>query len=425
MPDYRTTLWGASPDGEFSLLIDAPQALERIKSYHFAPGTEYSYSNVNFHVLGRILENVSGMSLAQLLVERLFIPAGMSTAALCPNTVGLPLPVVGYEGTPKTGYFKATNRIEWAGDAGIAVTLDDMIAYEKYLIQDPDGLYAVASQQQKYRDGTDAEYGYGLSRGKIAEKDGIGHGGALRGFKHFRIQMVEDRISVVAMHNFEVNPGVPVEHVVKGMLKFKDPDAKVYTAAEGFKGNFLDPETQLYVAVVDGPKPGKIGISYGPGTGEEMIDLTSETEGKNEDTKLKLDGDVLHMEREHDNRTLRLERIQPPTDNEIAQGPALEYVGTYYCEESDSTFNVTNIGGAWYGSFDGYLGKGPIWMMWQLGGNVFVLGNPRGLDSTPPGDWTVVFQPAKDGKSAGATVGCWLARKVEYKRVEKSNLGMR
>ena len=183
----RTTLWGARPDDRFSLLHDAPQALDRIKSYHFASGTEYSYSNVNFHVLGRILENVSGISLAQLLAQRLFVPAGMNTASLCPNTNGLPLPIVGYEGNDKVGYFAATNRIEWAGDAGIAASLEDMIAYEMYLdrsLSDSDSLYAITSKQQEFRDGTPAAYGFGLIHTKVAGQSCIAHGGALRGFRH-------------------------------------------------------------------------------------------------------------------------------------------------------------------------------------------------------------------------------------------------
>jgi hypothetical protein len=57
--------------------------------------------------------------------------------------------------------------------------------------------------------------------------------------------------------------------------------------------------------------------------------------------------------------------------------------------------------------------------MRQIGENgVWALGNPRSLDSTPPGDWTIVFKNEKDGKCCSVTVGCWLARRVEYVRQE-------
>lgn len=420
--EHRTTLWGARPDDKFSLLHDAPQALERIKSYHFAPGTEYSYSNVNFHVLGRILENVSGMSLAQLLVQRLFIPAGMKNASLCANTNGLPLPIVGYEGNPKVGYFAATNRIEWGGDAGIACSLEDMIAYEIYLdksLSDDASLYAQSIKGQSYKDGTPASYGYGLKKLKVAGHSAIGHGGALRGFRHARMQFPSERLSVVVMHNFETSPGAPAEYIVKKILGTKEPEPETVAFTAAWKGHYLDEETQLYVGIEEGDreKPGTISVIYGPGTGGEVARLTSDTEAKADGMKLKLEGDILHVERTDDNRILRAVRLQDVDKKELGQTSSESVVGVYRNAECDSVFTVSGEGGALYGSFDGFIGRGPIWTMKQIGTNqVWALGNPRGLDSTPPGDWTVVFKDEKDGKCSRVTVGCWLARNAEYVR---------
>ncbi|KAG9571170.1 beta-lactamase/transpeptidase-like protein, partial [Aureobasidium melanogenum] len=419
-----TTLWGARPDDKFSLLHDAPQALDRIKSYHFAPGTEYSYSNVNFHVLGRILENVSGLSLAQLLTQRLFIPAGMKTASLCANTNGLPLPIVGYEGNDKVGYFAATNRIEWGGDAGIAASLEDMIAYEIYLDQSlTDGAspYAQTSKEQKFRNGTPAGYGYGLKRFKVAGQSGIGHGGALRGFRHLRVQIPSKRLSVVAMHNFETSPAAPLELVVKKVCEAQEPEPQTVNVPAAWKGHFFDEETQLYVAVEEGnrEKPGTISVSYGPGTAGEVARLVSETEAKSDGMKLSLDGDILHVERIDDNRILKAIRLQPMDKKDLGQTSSEGVIGVYRSKESDSVFTVSGERGRLYGSFDGFLGRGPIWIMRQIGEQqIWALGNPRGLDATPPGDWTVVFTDEKDGMYNRVTVGCWLARKVEYVRQE-------
>ena len=41
--------------------------------------------------------------------------------------------VVGYEGNEKTGFFPADNGIYWVGDAGIAASLKDMLAYEIWI----------------------------------------------------------------------------------------------------------------------------------------------------------------------------------------------------------------------------------------------------------------------------------------------------
>jgi hypothetical protein len=421
--DSRTTLWGAKPDDKFSILHDAPQALDRTKSFHFAPGTEYSYSNVNFHVLGRILENVTGMSLAQILVERLFIPAGMASASLCPNTNGLPLPIVGYEGNATVGYFAATNRIEWAGDAGIAASLEDMIAYEQYLdrsFSDSDSVYATTSKQQHFRDGTPATYGYGLSRSERAGKTAISHGGALRGFRHERLHIPSERLSTVVLLNYEAPPSVFNDHILEKMLQYEDPKPKSITAAPRLAGDFLDPETQLYLELKtgEGVKSGTVSMNYGPGTTGATIKLTSDTTAETPGTKLRLDGDVLHVERADDNRTIQAKRIQPPADAAATLAASANVVGTYRCEEADSTFTVSGEDGVMHGAFDGFLGKGPVWLMRHLGESVWALGNPRSLDSTPPGDWTVVFKRGEDGNEVTeCVVGCWLARNLRYTKV--------
>lgn len=379
---------------------------------------------MNFHVLGRILENVSGLSLAQLLVQRLFIPAGMKTASLCANTNGLPLPIVGYEGNEKTGYFAATNRIEWGGDAGIACSLEDMIAYEIYLdrsLKDEGSLYAQTSKEQKYRDGTPASYGHGLKHFKIAGQSAIGHGGALRGFRHMRMQLPSVRLSVVVMHNFETSPGVPAEYVVKKLSNYEDPGPNFTSLPSTWKGEFFDEDTHLYIGVEAGDraKPGTISVSYGPGTGGEVARLKSETEAEADGMKLTLENDVLHIDRIDDNRKLHASRLEAVSMDRIGQLSSEDVAGVYRNEECDSVFTVSAIGGALYGAFDGFLGSGPIWTMRQIGKNkIWALGNPRGLDATPPGDWTIVFKDEKDGKYSKVVVGCWLARKVEYVRQE-------
>lgn len=370
------------------------------------------------------MENVSGLSLAQLLAQRLFIPAGMKTASLCANTSGLPLPIVGYEGNDKVGYFAATNRIEWEGDAGIAASLEDMIAYEIYLdrsLSDATSLYSQTSKEQKFRDGTPAGYGYGLKRLKIAGQSAIGHGGALRGFRHARVQIPSERLSVVVMHNFETSPAVPLEMIVEKLCDTREPEPKTVSVPAAWKGHFFDKETQLYVAVEEGnrEKPGTIAVSYGPGTAGEIARLVSETEAKSDGMRLLLEGDVLHVERMDDHRILKAARLQPVDKKDFGQSSSESIVGVYQSKEVDSVFTVSGERGALYGSFDGFLGRGPMWIMRQIGTEqIWALGNPRGLDATPPGDWTVVFKDQKDGMYNRVTVGCWLARKVEYVRQE-------
>ena len=146
-----TALWGAAPQGRFSIYQDARQALQRLGGFHFPPGTQTSYSNTNFMAVGLATERAAGQTLEKLLESHVFQPAGMKTARLRPDTERLPPPLVGYEGSEEKGYIPYINRIEWAGDAGVQASLEDMIAYEKYIntccLTDQQSAYGRNAQQ--------------------------------------------------------------------------------------------------------------------------------------------------------------------------------------------------------------------------------------------------------------------------------------
>jgi len=48
--------------------------------------------------------------------------------------------------------------------------------------------------------------------------------------------------------------------------------------------------------------------------------------------------------------------------------------------------------------------------------DVWMLPCPRGLDHTPPGDWTLRVQRLASGEIAAIDIGCWLARRLTYIR---------
>lgn len=414
--DYwaMTTLWGAHPEGPFSILLDAPQTVARTKSFHFQPGTEWSYSNVNFHILGQIIEAVAGQSLGQLLDERVFKPAGMKSAALCPNTYGHPLPVVGYEGDEKHGYTPAVNRIEWAGDAGIVASLDDMIAYEKWLERtyaEAGSLYSTIVAPQTYRDGTAAGYGFGLAHGETAGAAWTSHGGALRGFRLHRIHVPEEHLSVVVLFNHEADSAAPADAIIKRLLQWKEPEKALSTPAPEWQGNFLDMETQLLVHV-ENIEDGQVSITYH--MAPDKVPLTSAVHAESKSIIANIAGDELHVERQREHRILNARRIKSPTTTNSTN----EYIGDYQCAEVDSSFHCSpGSGNTLYGSFDGFLGQGPAHLMQYVGEDVWTLSNPRGMDAPAPGNWTIVFQRDENGKISGVTIGCWLARLIQFAKL--------
>lgn len=428
-----TVLWGATPQDRFSIYQDTPKALKRLGNFHFAPGAEMSYSNTNFAAVGLAIEKVTGETLSNLLNERLFSPAGMETAALIPDTARIPPPLVGYEGSEDTGYIAYANRIEWSGDAGIMASLDDMIAYEKYIdcsSQDSNSVYSKNSQDPKFIDGKRAYYGNGLVHNDVEGVKVVTHTGGLAGFRLRRAYVPELRLSIINLLNCEDEHARPMyEHILKLMLKAapskklqnirlgEPPSSKVEVS---WTGHYIVEETRLAV-VVKQDKPGQIKVDHGGHDAKLFIKDNDQNTAVSTDDAMKIvfeDG-KLKIEQPHENHSAVARPLAATEGNTIN---AADFVGQYYSEEIDSTFHVTGSGSMLYGAFDGYLGKGPIHVMRWLGEGVWWLACFRSLDASPPGNWTVAFDRSGSGKGHDTvTVGCWLGRKVAYKKVSKSS----
>jgi CubicO group peptidase (beta-lactamase class C family) len=408
-----SVLWGAQADGRFTLAEDAPKALPRLGNFHFPPGKHYSYSNVNFYILGRIAEELSGKPLENLLAERVFKPAGMSTAELHPDTADLPGPCIGYEGVERYGFFRAVNRMEWSGDAGIVASLQDMMSYEMYLDKqyaDSNSSYRHNAQAPNFIDGSPAFYGWGLSHNNTANQSAFGHGGALRGFRLHRRHAPDARMSVVVMFNHEADPEAALTYLLQNALSQPESVPTEVKASKTWEGVYLDPETELAIQVTPGQSSGKVMINFS--FHPETLSCTGPDVAQSRAMTASISDDVLTLQRPRENRTVVAHRIKPASDIDCS-----EFTGEYRSDEIDSTFHVTGSAGMLYGSFDGYLGKGPAHLMKQLGENTWYMSCQRSLDAQAPGDWTVLFKRDSSGKVTGVTVGCWLARKVPYTKV--------
>lgn len=411
--DYwaMTTLWGAKPEDEFLVERDGPPAMDRTKSFHFKPGTAYSYCNVNFYVVARVIERVTGEPLGKLLKERVLGPAGMETAFLCANTAHHPPPCVGYEGNETSGYYPAVNRMEWAGDAGLVASLDDMIAWEKHLetnFADPQSWYQTIYEPQTYKDGNSAQYHYGMAHVDIDGVDSIGHGGALRGYRLHRRHAPHEHLSVVVLFNHEADASAAVNDILRDILNRPKVETSPVAASEDWAGIFLDQDTQLFISVAKGSREGDVLITYAGH--QETIKLTDATNGKSKSMTATIDGDNLRVHRIIENCKLNAKRLIK--DESFARNTPLQ--GDYECAEVQSTFHCTGDSGMLYGSFDGYLGRGHATPLRYLAGDVWALTCPRGLDAPAPGDWTMVLQRDESGAVTGFKIGCWLARGLDF-----------
>ncbi|MFC3075758.1 D-aminopeptidase [Shinella pollutisoli] len=402
-----TVLHGADAEGVFRR-EDARPLLARMRSTHFAPGSRYSYSNGNYRLLSDLIEDAAGRPLAELYRERIFDAAGMATAELLPDTATPADGMVGHEGNDAVGFFPATNRIYWTGDAGISASLDDMLAWERFIDgtrDDEDGLYRRLSRPQTFSDGRPAPYGYGLAHDTIGTVATTGHAGALRGFRAQRLHAASERLSVVVLFNHEGPAGETATRLMKAALGVPAETAAGAAADPAWNGRYLDPETGLLLTLSANPA----GVSAVFAGAPEQLAVTRADGAASAAMTLARRGDAVDYERWRENLRGTATRVTGTARPDIA--------GRYHSAELDAAFRVVDTGGALYGHFEGFLGKGEMAPLYPVADDLWVLPCRRSMDAPAPGDWTVRIARNGDGSVGGLTLGCWLARNVGYVRM--------
>ena len=405
--DYWATamVCGATVERPFGD-AEAAHLIGLTRTLHFTPGSGYSYCNQNFRMLGDIVAARTGTPLGTLMRRHIFQPAGMETASLIANTETMPDGTIGYEGTMEGGFRPAVNRILWTGDAGLAASLDDMIAWEQYIDatrDDPGAIYQRLSAPVTFSDGSPAYYGYGLARMKICGRPATGHGGGLRGWRSFRCNLPGERLSAVVLFNHMSEPRAAVGELVAAALDH--PAEPVRPQPEPhWRGTYEEPITGLAVRIEPGPED-RIRLYYS-GRQAETLDQITPDEASAGTTKLRRTDDGVWMDRGTDHQSSRL----IPCDSESPR----DIAGTFYSAEYEATLTVTD--GGLYGAFSGFLGQGMMQALLPVGRDIWRMPMPRALDDSPPGDWTLSFERDALGYITGVQVGCWLARRIVFTR---------
>jgi CubicO group peptidase (beta-lactamase class C family) len=163
----------------------------------FPTDTRWDYVNLNYFVLARVVERVSGMPLSAFLSKEVFAPAGMKTAQVLDRPDGeIAGRATGYcFGKPCRGDDGLT------GPGGVFASLDDMIAWDQALTHGtPLDLRAIVAA---------AEPGYGLGW-RVVVHDGhraIEHDGDAVGTRTYYVHYLDRPLTMIVLSNqtrFEV-----------------------------------------------------------------------------------------------------------------------------------------------------------------------------------------------------------------------------
>lgn len=244
---------------------DSAYALQRRLPPQFAPGEMQIYNNAGFWLLGRVIEEASGMTYEDYVEQNIFAPLGMTRSMYCDSRENVPRRAHGYIIDRSREIRRAwIVRHTWPFAAGsLCSTTEDMVTWLRALhggqVLSP-ASYAELVTPATLNDGTPIRYGMGLQVGPDPSGlEYLGHGGV--GPAGFWVEVgwyPEAEMGVVVMLN---NLG-PL-----------DPQEVVTDLANEVLG-WTPPERRWF----SGDVSPLIGRYVGLGRGEEMVVEVTEGE---------------------------------------------------------------------------------------------------------------------------------------------------
>ncbi|HDS1103529.1 MULTISPECIES: serine hydrolase domain-containing protein [Stenotrophomonas] len=173
---------------------DAPQ---------FTPGSQDSYSNYGFIVLGRLIETVSGQSYHAYVEQHILRPAGMTGTGFEPETVKVPQRAVAY--TKKDGqWVRETKSLPWRGMSagGGYSTATDMLKFAEALRGGklvPPALLQQATTAQNHK----RWYGFGFVVQGEGREHQYGHEGGAPGSNSAIVVLPAQGYVIVGLANVD------------------------------------------------------------------------------------------------------------------------------------------------------------------------------------------------------------------------------
>jgi D-alanyl-D-alanine carboxypeptidase len=182
----------------------------KYKPMQFAPGTRWAYNNSGYHLLGSIIEQVSGQPYGQFLQQHIFEPLGMRHSCYDDTRRIIPNRVAGYEKTPD-GYLNSTylSMTQPYAAGALLSTVDDLALWDRSLAD-----ATLISRENLKRawspyilaDGSPTDYGYGWGVGTWQGRATAEHSGGIHGFSTFALRVPDEQVFVAVLSN---NAGGP------------------------------------------------------------------------------------------------------------------------------------------------------------------------------------------------------------------------
>jgi D-alanyl-D-alanine carboxypeptidase len=227
-------------------------------SSDFAAGTSFRYSNAGYFLLGRVVERVSGESLAGYWHTHFFVPLRMRHSADCDAIPASMHTVIGDErdGAERAIPTTAIRMADVYAAGAICSTAGDLLRWRRAL---ESGRVLAPHTYAQMNDssmttGIGPAYGFGVFLGVLAAHPWIAHNGSINGFATRLASYPRDRLHVAILANTGGANVTPIERAVtRHALGLPDPAPRALAVSEAdakrFVGRYEDTEHGLVATV--------------------------------------------------------------------------------------------------------------------------------------------------------------------------------
>ncbi len=175
----------------------------------FAPGTQFSYNNSGYVVLGYIIEIVSGETYENYIQKHIFDKAGMGHSRYASDVALIHKRAYGYRKKGEAYFNKPYISFSIPFSSGALMsTVDDMLLWQNALNQNlllNASSTNLAFSKYKLNNGEALAYGYGWHLKSINGVPTREHGGSVFGFKTMGVYIPGKDIYVIGLSNCECN----------------------------------------------------------------------------------------------------------------------------------------------------------------------------------------------------------------------------
>jgi D-alanyl-D-alanine carboxypeptidase len=232
LPDYLDV-----PGIDTTKLVTFEQLMASVagKPLQFAPGGGWRYSNTNYVILGRIIENVSGERYEAYVQKHILDPLGMTQTFTIGDESSIPGMAFGYQLvdghlSPVRG--PISQSYGWsAGD--LVSTVGDVAKWSDALqngrVVSPQD-YALMTTSQPTTQG-DSGYGFGLFIDSVYDQRRIGHTGGDPGFTAANEYFPKQNVRIIALTNDGNDNGHPEAGEILTTVAFGDLFPEIAAAA--------------------------------------------------------------------------------------------------------------------------------------------------------------------------------------------------